>query len=98
MLRFLVNIRLNVPLNWLITMTYETHLRPWCIVRQLPEMKQIIVDRFRRYQDADARTQFLRRQIPSSTFKILFAPEDTTNENTALDPTLVPAGMEEAIR
>ncbi|MDB9526936.1 hypothetical protein PN498_13130 [Oscillatoria sp. CS-180] len=56
-------------------MTYETKLRPWCIVRQLPEMKRVVVDRFRRYQDADARAQFLRRQTPSSTFVVLFSPD-----------------------
>ena len=56
-------------------MSYQTQLHPWCIVRQLPEMKRIIVDRFHHYQDADARVQFLRRQTPNSEFFVLFAPE-----------------------
>ena len=57
-------------------MTYQTQLRPWCIVRQLPEMQRVIVDRFRRYQDADARLQFLRQQQTRDTqFVVLFEPE-----------------------
>ena len=36
-------------------MTYQNKLRPWCIVQQLPEMKRVIIDRFRHYQDAGAR-------------------------------------------
>lgn len=58
-------------------MTYQTQLHPWCIVRQLPEMKRVIVDRFRHYQDADARAQFLRQQTPNSKILVLFDTEVT---------------------
>ena len=59
-------------------MTYQTKLHPWCIVRQLPEMKRVIVDRFHHYQDADARVKFLRRQKPNSEFFVLFSPDTST--------------------
>lgn len=55
-------------------MAYQTQLHPWCIVRQLPEMKQVIVDRFHHYHDADARMQFLRRQSPNTHLSVRFAP------------------------
>lgn len=70
------------PLLHLKKMTYQTQLQPWCIVRQLPEMKRVIVDRFRRYQDADERVKLLRRQAPQSTFVVLFEP------GTAIAPKL----------
>ncbi|MEM6716944.1 MAG: hypothetical protein AAF827_05525 [Cyanobacteria bacterium P01_D01_bin.6] len=53
-------------------MTYQTQLRPWCIVRQLSEKQCTVVDRFRRYQDADALLQLLRRQRPNSKFAVMF--------------------------
>ncbi|HEY9889017.1 MAG TPA: hypothetical protein V6D02_11495 [Candidatus Obscuribacterales bacterium] len=59
-------------------MTYQNKLQPWCIVRQLPEMKRVIVDRFRHYPEADARAQFLRQQTPNSKFLVLFAPDVPT--------------------
>ncbi|MBE7382567.1 MAG: hypothetical protein F6J95_014285 [Leptolyngbya sp. SIO1E4] len=56
-------------------MTYQTKLRPWCIVRQLPEMQRVIVERFRRYQDADAHVAVLRRLSPHTSFVVLFDPD-----------------------
>ncbi|MEL6398188.1 MAG: hypothetical protein AAF773_13960 [Cyanobacteria bacterium P01_D01_bin.115] len=56
-------------------MTYQNKLRPWCIVQQLPEMKRVIIDRFRHYQDADARAKFLGDKTPSASFVVLFAPD-----------------------
>lgn len=55
-------------------MTYQTQLRPWCIVRQLPEQKRTVVDRFRHYQDADALVKLLRRKTPNSQFFVAFEP------------------------
>jgi hypothetical protein len=56
-------------------MTYQTQLRPWCIVRQLPEMKRVIIDRFRHYPDAEARVRLLRQQMPNGTYTVLFEPD-----------------------
>lgn len=55
-------------------MTYQTQLRPWCIVRQLSEKQRTVVDRFRRYQDADALVKLLRRNTPNSHFFVTFEP------------------------
>jgi hypothetical protein len=55
-------------------MTYQNRLNPWCIVRQLPKMQRVIVDRFRRHQDADARANTLRRLTPGATFVVMFEP------------------------
>jgi len=57
-------------------MTYQTKLHPWCIVRKLTEQHQIIVDRFRHYQDADARVKILRRVTPNTAFVVLFDPAE----------------------
>jgi hypothetical protein len=54
------------------SMTYQTQLRPWCIVRQLPEAKIAVVERFRRYQDADALLQLMRRQTPNTQLSVMF--------------------------
>jgi len=54
------------------TMTYQTQLRPWCIVRQLPEKPRTIVERYRRYQDAEAWLKLLRHKTPDSHFFVMF--------------------------
>lgn len=63
-------------------MTYQNQTRPWCLVRQLPKMQRVTVDRFRRYQEADARAQFLRRQMPASQYVVLFDPDSGTSLDT----------------
>ncbi|WP_008310372.1 hypothetical protein [Leptolyngbya sp. PCC 6406] len=55
-------------------MTYQNRLHPWCIVRQLPKMQKVVVDRFRRHQEADSRATTLRRLTPNATFVVLFDP------------------------
>ncbi|MGF1459038.1 MAG: hypothetical protein ACFBSG_08425 [Leptolyngbyaceae cyanobacterium] len=65
-------------------MTYRSQLCPWCVVRQLPEMKRTIVDRFRRYQDADAHLQLLRQQSPNSSFALTFEPDRSATPETAV--------------
>ncbi|MDY6783635.1 MAG: hypothetical protein SW833_14025 [Cyanobacteriota bacterium] len=50
--------------------------RPWCIVRQLPNMQHLVVARFRRRNDAEGYLQILRRLLPVSSHVIVF---DTTD-------------------
>ncbi len=59
-------------------MTYKAQLYPWCIIRPLPNMKSLIVGRFRRRSDAEGHLQILRRMIPAVAFQIMFdiTPED----------------------
>lgn len=55
-------------------MAYVERLSPWCIIRQLPNMQQIAVARFRRQNDAQDHMQVLRQLIPGVTFTIIFDP------------------------
>lgn len=59
-------------------MNYQTQVRPWCVMRQVSEMHQVVVERFRHYQDADARAKVLCRQVANSSFVVLFNPGSTT--------------------
>ena len=53
-------------------MTYKTQLFPWCIIRPQPNMKQTIVARFRRRNDAEAHLQILRQLLPTAPHTIIF--------------------------
>lgn len=55
-------------------MTYIERLHPWCIMRSLPNLQQVIVARFRRRNDAIAHMQVLKQLIPGATFAIVFEP------------------------
>jgi hypothetical protein len=49
---------------------------PWCIVRQLPKMQQLVVARFHRRNDAEGYLQILRRLLPASSHAIAFDATD----------------------
>lgn len=53
-------------------MSYFEQLYPWCIVRSLPNLRQLIVARFRRRSDAEAHLRVIRRLIPHVTYQIVF--------------------------
>lgn len=55
-------------------MSYFEQLHPWCIVRTFPNLKYLIVARFRRRNDAIAHSEALRRLVPNATFTIVFEP------------------------
>jgi hypothetical protein len=63
-------------------MTYQTQLFPWCIIRPQPNMKGIIVARFRRRSDAEAHLRILRQLLPSAPHTIIF---DATRETPDAD-------------
>ncbi len=64
-------------------MTYKTQLFPWCIIRPQPNMKQTIVARFRRRNDAEAHLQILRQLLPTAPHTIIFdITPDTPDENS----------------
>jgi hypothetical protein len=50
----------------------EARLFPWTIVRQLPNLQQITVGRFRNRSDAEGHLQVLKQLIPQSQFAIVF--------------------------
>lgn len=59
-------------------MNYQTQVRPWCIVRQASGMAQVVVDRCRHYQEAEARVKVLDRQAPNVVFTVVFNPSSQT--------------------
>jgi hypothetical protein len=64
-------------------MTYKTQLFPWCIIRPQPSMKQTIVARFRRRNDAEAHLQILRQLLPTAPHTIIFdITPNTPDENS----------------
>lgn len=55
-------------------MTYYDRLHSWCIVRCLPDAQTLIVQRFRRRNEAEEHLRVLRRLEPNGIFEIVFDP------------------------
>jgi hypothetical protein len=53
-------------------MTYLERLTPWCIIRPFPNMRTLIVGRFRRRIDAEGHLRILKQIMPSVPFAIMF--------------------------
>ncbi|NJP08813.1 MAG: hypothetical protein HC866_04465 [Leptolyngbyaceae cyanobacterium RU_5_1] len=53
-------------------MTYQQKLSPWVIHKLMPNLKQLIVIRFRRRNDAEAYLKMLKQMQPHSKFAIAF--------------------------
>ena len=53
-------------------MTYLQRLHPWCIIRPCPDMRSLIVGRFRRRVDAEGHLRILKQLMPSIPFEIVF--------------------------
>lgn len=60
------------------SMPYRDRLHPWCIIRFLPNARTVIVNRFRRRNDAEAHMRVLRRKRPDASYQIMF---DAQREN-----------------
>ena len=52
--------------------SYRDRLQCWAIVRLLPNMQRVTINRFYRRADADGHLQFLQRQIPAAKFTVMF--------------------------
>lgn len=63
-------------------MTYRERLQHWAVVRLLPGMQRVVVERFRnRFSfgdaartDADGHAQALRQLFPDAAFIVVFDP------------------------
>ena len=53
-------------------MTYLERLTPWCIIRPFPNMRTLIVGRFRRRVDAEGHLRILKQIMPAVSFEIIF--------------------------
>ncbi|HEY9669704.1 MAG TPA: hypothetical protein V6C91_23020 [Coleofasciculaceae cyanobacterium] len=65
-------------------MSYLERLNPWCIIRPLPDMRSLIVGRFRRRVDAEGHLRILKQLMPTVPFAIAFdiPPEHIDSEDT----------------
>jgi hypothetical protein len=61
-------------------MLYRDQLRPWCIIRLLPNARSIIIKRFRRRNDAEAHMKLLRRMEPDASYQIMFDAQRKNEE------------------
>jgi hypothetical protein len=53
-------------------MTYRESLKPWVVVRLLPNLQWVTVGRYRSRSDADGHLQLLRQRVPNIEFKVVF--------------------------
>ncbi len=65
------------------TMNYQQQLYPWVIYRLLPNLKRLIVARFRRRNDAEEHLKILKRLLPQVKFAISF--EVSSEQNSSVD-------------
>ncbi len=64
-------------------MTYLERLNPWCIIRPFPNMRSLIVGRFRRRVVAEGHLRVVKQMMPSVPFEVMFdaTPEHTDSED-----------------
>jgi hypothetical protein len=55
-----------------LIMTKKQCLKPWAVARQLPNLKWVIVARYRSRSDADGHLLLLRLRVPNLQFKVVF--------------------------
>ena len=53
-------------------MTKKQCLKPWAVARQLPNLKWLIISRYRSRSDADGYLLLLRQRVPNLQFKVVF--------------------------
>ncbi|MFE1744819.1 hypothetical protein [Coleofasciculus sp. H7-2] len=63
-------------------MTYYAKLHPWCIIRSLPDMRSLIVARFRGRNDAEAHLRILKANTPNIPYSIIFDTTPETSDST----------------
>jgi hypothetical protein len=59
-------------------MTYLSPLHVWAIIRRLPNMQRVVVQRFRQRSQAENYLYILRRYNPDAEFVIVFDPPTET--------------------
>ncbi|NQE37550.1 hypothetical protein [Microcoleus asticus] len=63
-------------------LTYRDRLKPWCIIRQLPNCQRLTVARFSRRPDAESYLNALHRLMPAVTHRIVFVNALCVNETS----------------
>lgn len=57
-------------------MTYRDSLYPWCIIRLLPDLQRVLIQRFHRRGNAEAYLEALKQLLPDTPHIIVFDPSD----------------------
>ncbi|HEY9662167.1 MAG TPA: hypothetical protein V6C65_27240 [Allocoleopsis sp.] len=55
-------------------MSYREQLNPWVVYRLLPNCQRVLLERFRKRNDAEEYLATMKRLAPGSTFEIMFEP------------------------
>jgi hypothetical protein len=55
-------------------MRQEKRLKPWTVVRLLPNLEKVVLGEFRSWSDADGHLQLLKRNAPADSLKVVFDP------------------------
>ncbi|MEG4984241.1 MULTISPECIES: hypothetical protein [unclassified Microcoleus] len=58
----------------LSSMLQEKRLKPWTIVRSLPNVEKVVVGEFRSWSDADGHLKILKRMVPTDRLSVVFDP------------------------
>jgi hypothetical protein len=57
-------------------MRYEKRLKPWIVVRLLPNLQRVVVGRFRSWSDAEGHLRILKQLLPAARLALVFDPID----------------------
>jgi hypothetical protein len=60
-------------------MTDKECLKPWAVVRLLPNLQWAIIGRYRNRADADGHLLLCRQQVPNIQWKVVFALPNRTD-------------------
>ena len=55
---------------------YWRQLHPWCVIRLLPNVQRIVIQRFRQRNQAEEYVKVLRQLVPTATHQIVFDLEN----------------------
>jgi hypothetical protein len=55
-------------------MLQEKRLKPWTVVRSLPNLEKVVLGEFRSWSDADGHLQILKRMVPADSLSVVFLP------------------------
>lgn len=53
---------------------YWRQLHPWCVIRVMPNMQRIVVQRFRNRNQAEEYLNIVKRLAPTAMYQIVFEP------------------------
>ena len=70
-----------------------SQLHVWAVVRLLPNLQRVVVNRFRRRGDAEHYVHLLRHYTPDGNFIIVFDPPSESTISESPEPDNVDSGL-----